>query len=169
MNEGIRYEKEFIIMKKITRMALSVSAAMVLASVNVLAASDSKPVFLTVTSPDHPQTWVAGAHQKAKTLRWDSSRNMLVADVKYSTEDYADSVNPTREDSHSLPFPRVRLAKNGTDLLATNHLGQTAKIGRIEDGLFGKHVVLNNDVSLNVHRADGKIHASLVYNALVKN
>ena len=153
-------------MKKITRMALSVSAAMVLASVNVLAASDSKPVFLTVTSPDHPQTWVAGAHQKAKTLRWDSSRNMLVADIKYSTEDYADNVHPTREDSHTLPFPSVRLAKNGADLLATNHIGQTAKIGRIEDGLFGKHVVLNNDVSLNVHRSDGKIHASLIYNAL---
>ena len=156
-------------MNKITRMALGFSAALVLASLNALAGSDSKPVFLTVTSPAHPQTWVAGAHEKAKTLRWDSSRNMLVADVKYSTEDYADSVNPTREDSHSLPFPRVRLAKNGTDLLATNHLGQTAKIGRIEDGLFGKEVVLNNGVSLNVHRANGKIHASLVYNALAKN
>ena len=93
---------------------------------------------------------------------------MLVADVEYSTVDYADSVNPTETDYHSLAFPNVRLASNGIDLVATSRDGETATIGRIENGFFGKKIVLNDGVDLNVHRLHGKIYASLVYNALAK-
>ena len=156
-------------MKKITQMALGLSAAIVFASANAWASSDSNTVFMTVARPDHPHTWVSGAHQQAATLRWDAARQRLVVDVKYSTQDYADSINPTEEDYHSLAFPNVRLARNGTDLLATNRHGQTAAIGRIEDGFLGKSVVLNSDVNLNVRRVDGRIYASLVYNSLARD
>jgi len=154
---------------KTTRLALDVLAASILASVNSLASSDSKLIFLSVSSPDHPSTWVVGAHQQKTALRWDLSHQRLVVDVKYSTEDYADSVNPTETDDHTLVFPNVRLAGNGTDLIGTNREGESARIGQIKNGLFGKEVVLRNDVNLNVHRVDGRIHASLVYNALVKD
>ena len=156
-------------MKKITQRALGLSAAIVFASANAWASSDANAVFLTVTSPNHPHTWVAGAHQKSATLRWDASRQKLVVDVKYSTQDYADSINPTEEDYHTLAFSHVRLARNGIDLLATNRDGQTAAIGRIEDGFLGKSVVLNSDVNLNVRRVDGRIYASLVYNSLARD
>jgi len=146
-------------------MILSMLGAMMLASGSAFANS---PSFLTVNSPDHPSTWVAGAHKEIPTLRWDSTHHMLVADVKYSTKDYADSVNPAESDYHALTFPNVRLASNGNDLLATNHIGETAKIGRIENGFFGKSVVLDNGVDLNVHREKGLIYASLTYNALEK-
>jgi len=133
------------------------------------ASPDSKPIFMTITSPDHPDTWSAGALQQSKGLRWDSAHQRLVADVKYSTEFYADSVNPAQSDDHALAFPNVRLASNGTDLIASNKQGESLRIGRLEDGLFGKNVVLNKGVDLNVHRIDGKISATLVYNALATN
>ena len=156
-------------MKAISQMALGFLATIILASANAMANPNSNPIFLSVSSPDHPSTWVVGAHQERKALRWDSSRQMLVVDVKYSTQDYADSANPTQTDDHTLAFPNVHLANNGTDLIATNRHGDSARIGQIKDGLFGKEVVLRSDVNLNVHRVDGRIHASLVYDALVKD
>jgi hypothetical protein len=154
-------------MKTTTRLALGILAAGILASANALASPDSKPIFLSITSPDHPSTWAVGAHPQRQALRWDTSRGRLVVDVKYSTEDYADSVHPTQTDDHTLAFPNVRLASNGADLIATDRHGHSATIGHVKNDLFGKEVVLKNDVSLNVHRVDGRIHASLVYNALV--
>jgi len=76
---------------------------------------------------------------------------------------YADSVNPTMTDDHTLAFSNIRLARNGVDLRATNRIGQTATIGHLKDGLFGKEVVLNKGVDFKVHRVHGAIHASLVY------
>jgi hypothetical protein len=142
------------------------SALFALALTHPLAASGAMPVYLSVSSPDHPHTWAAGANQLSKKLRWDGARNQLVADVKYSTADYADSVNPATTDDHTLAFPNVRLAKDGNDLRATDRSGITATIGRLQEGLFGKEVVLNKGVHLNVHRVDGAIHAALVYNSL---
>lgn len=124
-------------------------------------------IYMHITSPDHPQTWVVGANRESQTLRWDGNRRILLCDVKYSTKDYADSVNPAESDSHTLTFPRVHLAANGVDLCATNREGQTATIGQLRNGLFGKEVVLNKHVDLNVHRIDGAIHAALNYNSLV--
>jgi hypothetical protein len=161
--------QELTNMKAISQMTLGFLATIILASANAMASPDSTPIFLSVTSPDHPSTWVVGAHRERKALRWDSSRHILVADVKYSTQDYADSANPTQTDDHTLAFPNVHLASNGTDLISTNRDGDSARIGQIKNGLFGKEVVLRNGVNLNVHRVDGRIHASLVYDAQVKN
>lgn len=151
-------------MKTITRFALGLSATLILASTSALAKSDSGPTFLSVTSPDHPDTWAAGAHQNWKALRWDSSRQKLIADVEYSTADYADAVDPTQTDEHSLTFPDVRLAGNGVDLLVSNHEGKRISIGHLKKGILGTEVILNKGVNLDVHRGDhGKIYASIVY------
>jgi hypothetical protein len=152
-------------MKKLRSAAVAVTAFFALAVAYPLAAGDAMPAYLKISSPDHPQTWVAGANQYSKKLRWDDKRHQLVADVKYSNIDYADSVHPAKIDYHTLAFPSVRLV-NGTDLRATDRNGDTKMIGRLQDGFFGKEVVLNRGVELNVHRIDGAIHASLVYNSL---
>jgi hypothetical protein len=153
-------------MKTNIGIALICLATILITSPIATASPAPQPVFMSIPSPDHPSTWVVGAHQKAKLLRWDASRRTLFADVKYSTEDYADNANPAQTDDHSLAFPSVCLAKNGVDLLASNRHGQTAAIGRIQNGLFGREVVLKKCVSLNVHRVEGRINASLVYDAL---
>jgi hypothetical protein len=132
------------------------------------ASPNAAPIYLSVRSPDHPETWTAGALQKSKTLRWSSTRQMLLVDVKYSSEFYADSANPGQEDEHSLAFPMIKLARNGIDLIATNRQGESMVIGRRNGGLFGTDVVLNPGVDLKVHRINGKIHASLTYNALAE-
>ncbi len=156
-------------MKKLSQIALRSAAILILAGASVLANIPSTPVFLSIKSPDHPATWdVSGVHQSAKNLRWDSARGMLVVDVKYSTADYADSIiNPIATEEYSLAFPGVRLGKDGASLLATDRNGDTATIGYVKNGFFGKEIVLNKEANVNVHRHNGKIYASLVYNSLM--
>lgn len=152
-------------MKKLPQIALTLGAVLVFASANAWAASYTKPVYMKITSPDHPTTWTAGALQQSRVLRWDSSRQRLVADVKYSSKFYEDSANPGRTDDHQLVFRNVRLAANGTDLIASKH-GESVIIGRVDHTFLGQNIVLNKGVNFNVHRESGKIYASLVYNAL---
>lgn len=169
--EGRRWKnlnRERDLMKPMIRTMLSAGAALCLVTTPLWASPNSAPVYLSVSSPDHPKTWTAGALQKSKILRWDSAQQGLVVDVKYSSEFYADSVNPGQEDEHSLAFPMIKLARNGIDLIATNRQGESVVIGRRNGGLFGTDVVLNPGVDLNVHRINGKIQASLTYNALAE-
>ena len=148
------------------RSVLAVSALFfTLAMSCPLVAGDATPSYMRISSPDHPQTWVVGGNQQSKKLRWDVAGNQLVADVRYSNTDYADSMHPPRNDDHTLAFPSVRLTKGG-DLCAMDRMGNTATIGHLQEGLFGKEVVLNKGVDLRVNRVHGLIQASLVYNAL---
>jgi len=121
----------------------------------VRAAGGAGQVF--VESPDHPQTWAAGASNIHQALRWDARKGELVVDVKYSTRDWADSAHPTQEGDYSLAFPNVhldaasgRLTSNGTT------------IGNVRHGLFGSEVVLDRNVQLSIHRHEGKIHAMII-------
>ncbi len=152
-------------MKNLRNAMLAASALFIVAASGPLTAGEANAVYLKVSSPDHPQTWVVGGHPSSEKLRWDGARQQLVVDVRYSNSDYADSVHPVRDDDHTLVFPNVRMADGG-NLLGTDRVGHTAMIGRLKDGIFGKEVVLNRGVELNVHRVDGAIHASLVYNSL---
>ncbi|MCE0497327.1 MAG: hypothetical protein LV481_05195 [Methylacidiphilales bacterium] len=154
-------------MKNLPRITLTLGAVMILASANAWAASYSTPVYMKITSPEHPTTWTSGALQQSRVLRWDSSRQMLVADVKYSSKFYEDSANPGQTDDHQVAFPNVRLAANGTDLIASKH-GESVIIGRVERTFLGQNIVLNKGVDFNVHRESGKIYASLIYNALMQ-
>ena len=108
-------------------------------------------------SPDHPSTWVVGATNIHQAIRWDASKQMLVADVKYSTRDYADSVHPTQESDYALSFPSVRLDSSTNKLMAHG-----ATIGTLHHGLFGSEVVLKRGVELDVHRHHGKIYAAIL-------
>jgi hypothetical protein len=126
-----------------------------LAAMPVRAAGNAGQVFLE--SPDHPQTWAAGASNVHQALRWDAQKGMLFADVKYSTRDWADDTNPTRESDYSLAFPNVRFDASSGRLISN---GTT--IGTVRHGMFGSEVVLNRGVQLSIHRHDGKINAMIM-------
>jgi len=108
------------------------------------------------TSPDHPSTWVAGASNVRQVLRWDRSRQMLVADVRYSTRDWADSVHPAHDSDYTLTFPTVRWDHNSGMLEANGHA-----IGKVSPGLFGTNVHLSQRAELDVHRHHGRIFAAI--------
>lgn len=108
-------------------------------------------------SPDHPSTWVVGADNIHQALRWDASRNMLFADVKYSTVLYADSVHPTKVDDLTLSFPSVKLDSASNQLIAHG-----VAIGSVQQGLFGSHVVLTKGVDLSIHRHEGQVYGKIV-------
>lgn len=107
-------------------------------------------------SPDHPSTWVVGASNIHQDLRWDQTQQVLVADVTYSTRDYADSMHPTQEDEYTLAFPTVRFDRSSQTFLA----GGT-KVGILKHGLFGPNVVLDPHAELDIHRHHGRIFAAI--------
>jgi hypothetical protein len=108
-------------------------------------------------SPDHPSTWVVGATNIHQAFRWDTSKQMLFADVKYSTRDYADSIHPTQEGDYALSFPSVHLDSSTNKLTAH---GTT--IGALHHGILGSEVVLKRGLELDIHRHHGKIYAAIV-------
>jgi hypothetical protein len=112
-------------------------------------------------SPDHPSTWVVGASNIHQDVRWDKTHQMMVADVTYSTRDWADSAHPTEESEYTLSFPSVRMDRSSGSLVA----GRT-QVGKISHGLFGNDVVLSRNVELEVHRQHGKIFAAMVPKAI---
>ncbi len=107
-------------------------------------------------SPDHPSTWVAGASNVRQILRWDSARQMLVADVRYSTRDWADSVHPAEDSDYTLSFPSVRLDRPSGTLEAGGR-----PIGKVSPGIFGTNVHLSRMAELDVHRHHGRIFAAI--------
>ncbi len=106
-------------------------------------------------SPDHPKTWVDGATRIHQELRWSPDKHMLLADVVYSTQDYADGPHPTQEDDFTLTFPTVHLDPASGTFTAG---------GRVVARLHGDGVKLDPKVELSIHR-----HHGVVYGALVPN
>jgi hypothetical protein len=109
------------------------------------------------TSQEHPATWVVGATRVHQYLRWDGQHNLLVADVKYSTADWADSDNPTQEDDFVLPFPSVRFNPATNKFMANGVV-----IGTLRDDFIGHKVVLNPGVALSIHRHHGNVYAAII-------
>lgn len=108
-------------------------------------------------SPDHPSTWVVGATNIHQALRWDESKRMLVADVKYSTRDYADGIHPTEESDYTLSFPTVHFDSSSNKFTAHG-----VTIATLRHGFLGSRVVLDSRVELDVHRHHGKIYAMII-------
>jgi len=110
-------------------------------------------------SPDHPKTWVDGATRTHQELRWDADKHMLLADVVYSTQDFADGPHPTQEDDFTLTFPTVHFDPASGKFTAGGMV-----VARLHGGLFGSEVALDPKVTLSIHR-----HHGVVYGALVPN
>jgi hypothetical protein len=108
-------------------------------------------------SADHPETWVAGADRVHQDLRWDKKTNMLVADVKYSTNADADKTFSPAEDDFTLTFPGVRF-----DAAKKVFTVDGATIAQLKDGFFGPVVVLNKGIALSIHRHRGIIYAAII-------
>jgi len=118
------------------------------------AQTDHSPI---VGSPDHPSTWVVGATRMHQNLRWSPEKQMLVADVVYSTENYADGPHPTQEDDFTLSFPTVHF-----DPASGRFTVKGVAIATLHHGLFGSSVILNPRMALSIHR-----HHGIVYGAIV--
>jgi hypothetical protein len=132
-------------------------ALMLLAFITECPVNAQSELLAYAKSPDHPGTWVVGATNIHQAIRWDASKQMLFADVKYSTRDYADSVHPTQESDYALSFPSVHLDSSTNKLTAH---GTT--IGALRHGFFGSEVVLRRGLELDIHRHHGKIYAAIL-------
>ena len=141
-------------MKTVTLIALAAAAALSSASAYATAETFHGAF---ATSPAHPTTWIIGASRDEQSLRWDNRLHELVADVRYSTKDWADSVHPAQEDDFVLPFPSVRF-----DPEAKSFRANGVSIATLRDGFWVREVVLNPDVALSIHRHHGVVNATLI-------
>jgi hypothetical protein len=145
--------KTFALRLVIVLTALGLAAA----SQAARAQNYSMPRFAYAWSPDHPRTWVDGASRSHQALRWNGDKHLLVADVTYSTADYADNIHPPEEDDLRLTFPTVRF-----DAATDKFTAGGVTVATLQHGFFGPHVVLAPDVQLSVHRHHGVVWGSLI-------
>ncbi len=115
------------------------------------------PGFAYAWSPDHPKTWVDGATRTHQSLRWSDEKHMLVANVTYSTADYADNTHPAEEDEYTLTFPTVHF-----DAGSGKFTAGSVTVAHLRDGFFGSHVILEPNVRLSIHRHRGVIVGALI-------
>jgi hypothetical protein len=130
-------------------------ASLAFLSQNALAAPMAHEVY--ASSPDHPRTWVSGADNVHQALRWDDTRQMLVADVKYSTVAYADDTHPTEESDYTLTFPTVHFDKDSGKFTVGN-----STVATLRHGLLGSDIVLAQGAELSIHRHHGRIYGQIV-------
>jgi hypothetical protein len=117
----------------------------------------SMPAFAYAWSPDRPKTWVDGAMRAHQSLHWSDDKHMLVANVTYSTADYADNTHPTEENEYTLTFPTVHFDASSGKFTAGG-----VTVGHLKNGFFGTHVVLEPNVQLSIHRHHGVIVGALI-------
>jgi hypothetical protein len=109
------------------------------------------------SSPDHPKTWEAGAAKSYLALRWDSKKNMLVADVTYSTQVWADATHPPEEQDEIITFPSVRFDPGTKSFTAKG-----VTIARLHPMFLGNDIVLEKGMELSVHRKHGFIYGKII-------
>lgn len=137
-----------------------IAAAVLLAALGLSSAHAQNypvPRFSYAMSPDHPKTWVDGATRTHQDLRWNTEKRLLVADVTYSTAEYADNTHPPEEDNFVLTFPSVKF-----DAATKRFLAGGKVVATLQDGFFGHHIVLARDVQLSIHRHHGAVYGAFV-------
>ncbi len=122
---------------------------------------------LVITSPRHPRTFdVTGNDKLSQELRWDAKTQTLSAFVTYSLVSGGgdEEIDPANYRVLELPFPDIKLDREN-NLYVLDSRDRKVMIGRLEDGIFGRKVVLNENVRLSAHRHNRELFGKLVVNA----
>ncbi len=122
---------------------------------------------LVITSPRHPRTFdVTGNDKLSEELRWDAKTQTLSAFVTYSLVSGGgdEEIDPANYRVLELPFPNIKLDRDN-NLFVLDSRDRKVMIGRLEDGIFGRKVVLNENVRLSAHRHDRELSGKLVVSA----
>jgi hypothetical protein len=118
-------------------------------------------------SPRHPRTFdVSGNDKLAQDLRWNQEAQTLSVYVTYSMVSGGgdDELDPSNYKVLELPFSGVHLDEK-SNLFVLNSQNERVILGRLESGIFGAKVVLNNNVQLSAHRHNGELSAKLIVSA----
>jgi hypothetical protein len=96
-------------------------------------------------SPEHPQTWAAGADLTNHTLAWNKKEATLDAYIVFRTYEAPDMSNPYEEDTFTMNFPTVHL-----DPVTHNLTVDGLAIGNVRHTWFGDQAVLKPGYALKV-------------------
>jgi hypothetical protein len=115
---------------------------------------------ITVTSPDHPQTFAYGEmiwHQ----LYLESSGQGLLARIIFSNSPYADSDEPRRDEPFDFHFPGVRFDPRQRTFFAHGRHGELIQVARFHsDPSFG-WIDLTAGAKIYLLKESGRVTAIL--------
>jgi len=124
------------------------------------------PMAVVIASPNHPRTWYVNELDKfTQILRWDDEDQTLYLDVTYSLNGewpLMDSNDPDQYGTFTVSFPDVHQNEAHHELYYVDGSGHKFSLGWIKPGVFGKKVVLRDNVKLSAHRRNGVLKAMLI-------
>jgi hypothetical protein len=116
----------------------------------------------SVVSPDQPAIWYnRSGDEVSRELSWDRSEDVLVLYLAYDTIENLTPRDQWYYDKFRLAFPDVRLNEVTNTLFFVDKKGRHVTVARLEDGVLGRRVVLEDGVQLEVNRRDGVIRAKI--------
>jgi hypothetical protein len=128
-----------------------------------LLASSALGSGFTLASPETPAIWYNRAGAKVNQyLTWDDSKRMLILHLAYDRVEFFPYSDQTYFDTFHLAFPSVKLDGATDTLYFIGTKGHRVSIGHLEDGAFGRRVILDQNVQLSADRRSGFIHAAIV-------
>ena len=115
---------------------------------------------ISITSPDHPQTFAYGEmiwHQ----LYLDGSGRGLLARIIFSNSPYADSDEPRRDEPFDFRFPGVRFDPTQRTFFARGRRGELIQVARFHsDPSFG-WMDLTAGAKIYLLKESGRVTATL--------
>lgn len=115
---------------------------------------------ISVTSPDHPQTFSYGAmtwHQ----LYFDRAAGELGARITFSNVPYAGDDEPRRDESFDFRFPSVHFDSARRTFFARNADGEFIPVARFREGLAFGWIDLAPGTKMYLVKESGRVTATL--------
>jgi hypothetical protein len=115
---------------------------------------------ISVTSPDHAQTFAYG-EMISHELHLDRSAGELAASITFSNSPYADDDQPLRNESFGFRFPGVVFDSARHTFFARSGRGKLIPVARAREGLVYRWVDLAPGAKIYLVKESGRITATL--------
>jgi hypothetical protein len=115
---------------------------------------------ISVTSPDHAQTFAYGQmiwHQ----LYLERSGGELAARITFSNLPYAGDTEPCRNEPFDFRFPSVQFDPARHAFFATGHQGELIQVARFRNDKFSDWIDLAPGAKIYLFKESGRVTATL--------
>jgi hypothetical protein len=115
---------------------------------------------ITLTSPDHPQTFAYG-EMIWRQLYLEGTGRELTARITFSNLPYASSDEPRRDEAFDFHFPGIQFDSARRAMLARGHHGELIPVARFRDDPAFGWVDLAAGAKIYLLKESGRVTASL--------
>jgi hypothetical protein len=132
----------------------------ILVTAMLMAVVSARADAVSVTSPDHAQTFAYG-ELISHRLYLDRAAGELAARLRFTNSPYADSNDPRREESFDFRFPGAQFDPTRNVFFARSGRGELVSVARFREGLAGSSVQLAAGAKIYLVKESGRVTATL--------